>query len=83
MAADKEISKHKKKKPDLQKRPFALVYFIALFVIRIMCKLQFNFSYKGDKVKGPALILSNHTSNEDWKFVGVANPNTRISFFIT
>ena len=79
-----EKSKKAKKKPVLQKRPNALLYFLgARIYAPLMCRRKFNLTTSGERVKGPALIISNHTSNHDYKFIGCAVKPARISFLVT
>lgn len=79
-----EKSKKAKKQPVLQKRPNALLYFLgARIYAPLMCRRKFNLVSSGERVKGPALIISNHTSNHDYKFIGCAVKPARISFLVT
>lgn len=79
-----EKSKKAKKQPVLQKRPNALLYFLgARIYAPLMCRRKFNLTTSGERVKGPALIISNHTSNHDYKFIGCAVKPARISFLVT
>ncbi|MBR1583060.1 MAG: 1-acyl-sn-glycerol-3-phosphate acyltransferase [Spirochaetales bacterium] len=68
----------------MQKRPNALLYFLgARIYAPLMCRRKFNLTTSGERVKGPALIISNHTSNHDYKFIGCAVKPARISFLVT
>ena len=79
-----EKTKKAKKQPVLQKRPNALLYFLgARIYAPLMCRRKFNLTTSGERVKGPALIISNHTSNHDYKFIGCAVKPARISFLVT
>lgn len=79
-----EKSKKAKKQPVLQKRPNALLYFLgARIYAPFICRRKFNLTTSGERVKGPALIISNHTSNHDYKFIGCAVKPARISFLVT
>lgn len=51
------------KEKELQKRPAPLLYWGARLYLGIANKIQYNLHSWGDKVKGPALLISNHTSN--------------------
>lgn len=70
----------KEKQKELQKRPNALIYrIVALYFIphiRRIYKLRTN----GVKPVGPAVLISNHTSNEDYKLVAVAAYPSKITF---
>lgn len=79
-----ENTKPKKKKKPLQKRPFGPLYFMAARVVgRAYIKHKFNMVPSGEKVQAPALIISNHTSNDDYKFIATAVRPARISFLVT
>jgi len=82
---DTEIKKpEEKKRKVLQKRPNAFLYFVAARIYaRLLCRFSFNMTHTGEKVKGPALIISNHTSNHDYKFIAAAVKPARISFLVT
>ena len=68
----------------LQKRPFAPLYYLAKWVYAdLICRHKFNVSVSGEKVEGPALIVSNHASNHDYKFIASAVRPARISFLVT
>ena len=68
----------------LQKRPFAPLYYLAKwFYTGLVCKHKFNVDVSGERIKGPALVLSNHTSNHDYKFVAAAVRPARVSFLVT
>lgn len=74
----------KKKREVLQKKPFAPLYFIARHIYaRLIVRLKYNVHYCGVKIKGPALILSNHSTNHDYKFVAGAVGPARISFLVS
>ena len=75
---------NKKKQPVLQKRPNGFLYYLAARLYApLMCKRKFNLVKSGERVKGPALVISNHTSNHDYKFIAAAVKPARISFLIT
>ena len=79
-----EKAKKAKKPAVLQKRPNAFLYFLGARVYApLMCRRKFNLVSSGERVKGPALIISNHTSNHDYKFIGCAVKPARISFLVT
>ena len=68
----------------LQKRPFAPLYFLAKwFYMGLICRHKFNLVVSGDRVRGPALVLSNHASNHDYKFVAYAVRPALVSFLVT
>ncbi len=72
------------KERTVQRLPFAPLYFVAARIYaNLLCKFKFNMTKSGEKVKGPALILSNHTSNHDYKFIAAAVKPARISFLVT
>ena len=74
----------RKKQPVIQRRPNAILYYPAARIYaRLMCKRKFNLVESGERVKGPALVLSNHTSNHDYKFIAAAVRPARISFLVT
>lgn len=75
--------KKKTKSPVLQRRPAPLLYFGARLYLGIANRLQYNLHASGEKVKGPALLISNHTSNADYKFIASAVKPARISFLGT
>ena len=84
MPNDNSPAKAKKKQPVLQKRPNAFLYFLgARIYASLWVKHKFNLSCSGERVKGPALIISNHTSNHDYKFIGAAIRPARVSFLVT
>ncbi len=77
----KALVKHKKA---LQKRPNPFLYYPAARIYaRLLCKFKFNMVESGERVKGPALLISNHTSNDDYKFIAAAVRPARITFLVT
>ncbi|MCF0238413.1 MAG: 1-acyl-sn-glycerol-3-phosphate acyltransferase, partial [Sphaerochaetaceae bacterium] len=46
-------------------------------------KLKFRAQFSGPKIEGPALVLSNHASNHDWKFILSACIPERVTFMAT
>ena len=71
-------------KKRIQKKPNPLLYIpVARIYARLMCKLKFNLVESGERVKGPALLISNHTSNDDYKFIAAAVRPARINFLVT
>ena len=71
-------------KKRIQKKPNPLLYLpVARIYARLMCKLKFNLVESGERVKGPALLISNHTSNDDYKFIAAAVRPARINFLVT
>lgn len=84
MPSENLPAKAKKKQPVLQRRPNGFLYFLAArLYCPLMCKRKFNLVRSGERVEGPALILSNHTSNHDYKFIAAAVKPARISFLVT
>ena len=73
----------KTKTPVLQKRPDPLLYWGARLYLGITNRIQYNLHSSGEKVKGPALLISNHTSNADYKFIASEVKPARISFLGT
>ena len=78
-----EKTKDKSKDTKLQKKPNAFIYYTIGAAFSLMIKAQFNLHSKGVKPKGPAIILSNHTSNHDYKFIASAMWPRRITFVAT
>ena len=78
---DKDKNNHKNTK--LQKKPNAFVYYTVGIPFSLLMKAQFNLHWKGVKPKGPAIVLSNHTSNHDYKFIASALWPRRITFVAT
>lgn len=70
----------KRKKPVLQRKPEPVLYFIGCLAVKIYCLIHYHLKIKGVRPKGPAIILSNHTSNPDYKFVASATFPSRINF---
>lgn len=64
----------------LQKKPDPVLYFFARLFFQRYCKKHYNLKKTGVVPKGPALILSNHTSNEDYKFIACAAAPHRVTF---
>ena len=78
---EKEVVKQSR---TVQRLPFGPLYFVAARIYaNFIGRFQFNLKKSGCKIKGPALILSNHTSNHDYKFVAAAVKPARISFLVT
>ena len=67
----------------LVKKPNPFLYWFVCFFFELYIKIHFNLHHKGVKPKGPALILSNHTSNHDYKFIAAAHWPRRITFVAT
>ena len=61
--------KHRRHTKNLQRKPNALLYWGAREYINVVNRLKFNLTATGERVHGPALLLSNHTSNEDYKYI--------------
>ncbi len=72
--------KKKKQSKKLVKKPSGFLYWIVIGVYQLYIKIRFNLHHTGVKPKGPALILSNHTSNQDYKFVASSIWPRRITF---
>ncbi len=73
-----------KRRKVLQRRPSAFLYFIATKIFgRIYIKRKFNLVESGERVESPSLIISNHTSNDDYKFIGTTVRPARVSFLVT
>ncbi len=66
-----------------QKRPDFLLYLLGSTFVRIQNIFKHHIKVTGDVPKGPALILSNHTSYEDFKFIVSASKLHRVSFLCT
>ncbi len=80
----KQKDARKKKGKPLQRRPLALLYDpIARVFGRLYIKHRFNMVESGERVYAPALIISNHTSNHDYKFIATTVRPARISFLVT
>ncbi|MBO6001239.1 MAG: hypothetical protein J6P81_05575, partial [Spirochaetales bacterium] len=61
---EKEVVKQSR---TVQRLPFGPLYFVAARIYaNFIGRFQFNLKKSGCKIKGPALILSNHTSNHDY-----------------
>lgn len=71
------------KKEKLVRKPSPFLYWIVCFFFQLYIKIHFNLHHKGDKPQGPALILSNHTSNHDYKFIAASHWPRRITFVST
>ncbi|MGP1507773.1 MAG: lysophospholipid acyltransferase family protein [Sphaerochaeta sp.] len=83
MQSEDKNLKRKRKNTVFQRLPLGILYYPARFIIRLMCKHKFNLVESGERVHGPALILSNHNSNDDYKFVAAAVRPARVSFLAT
>lgn len=75
-----EEKKANSKRKPLHKTPAPLLYDGARVYMGIMCRKKFNLTCEGEKIKGPALLLSNHTSNQDYKFIAAAIKPARVTF---
>ena len=80
---DAELIKVLAKDPDFQKKPALWLYFVAGLYVGIKTRLKFNLKVKRCKIEKPALILSNHSSNHDYKFIETAVWPKRINFLST
>ena len=80
----RDVTTAKEKNRIVQRLPFGPLYFVAARIYgNFVGKFKFNLKKSGCKIKGPALILSNHTSNHDYKFVAASVRPARISFLVT
>lgn len=70
----------KKKKEKLIRKPSGFLYWVVVGIYQLYIKIRFNLHHSGVPVKGPALILSNHTSNQDYKFIAASHWPRRITF---
>lgn len=66
-----------------QRRPNVFLYFLAGIYFSLYCKIFCNLKIKGEKPKGPAVIVSNHASNADYKIIAVSAYPRRINFLGT
>ncbi|MCR5761713.1 MAG: 1-acyl-sn-glycerol-3-phosphate acyltransferase [Sphaerochaetaceae bacterium] len=66
-----------------QRRPNGFLYFLAGIYFFVYCKIKCHLKVRGVKPKGPAVIISNHASNEDYKVVAVSAYPRRINFLGT
>jgi len=69
--------------PDYERKPLGCLYFFAGLYQMILTKIKFNTKIKRCRVKKPAIILSNHSSNHDYKFIEAAVWPKRINFLST
>ncbi len=74
------MEEKKKKQQKLVRKPSPFLYWVVIGIYQIYLKIRYNIHHKGVKPKGPALILSNHTSNQDYKFVASSHWPRRITF---
>ncbi len=72
--------KKKNQQKKLVRKPSPFLYWVVIGIYQIYLKIRYNIHHKGVKPKGPALILSNHTSNQDYKFVASSHWPRRITF---
>ena len=66
-----------------QRKPSLLLYFFAGLYFKLAYGRQFNLKVSGPSIKGPAVILSNHTSNHDYKFIALSAYPRRVTFLST
>ena len=82
-----EVEKKKavaERKKAIQKKPNPFLYLpVARIGARLLCKFKFNLKESGERVRGPALLISNHTSNDDYKFIAAAVRPARVTFLVT
>lgn len=72
------------RRPDAHKKPPMWLYFLAGLVIRQMCRSKYGMHVvKKCRIKGPALILTNHTSNFDYLYIASTCWPMRINFLAT
>lgn len=72
------------RQPDEHKRPPAWLYFPLALGIKALCRFHFGMRIaRKIRIKGPALILTNHVSNYDFLFVVSACFPARINFLAT
>lgn len=69
-----------KKEKKLIRKPSGFLYWVVVGIYQIYIKIRFNLHHKGVRPFGPALILSNHTSNQDYKFIASSHWPRRITF---
>lgn len=67
----------------VQKKPNPVLFAIGSTFVQIRNHFVHRLKVSGDKVHGPALILANHTSNEDYMFVSATCWPRGISFLVT
>ena len=72
-----------KKTETKQNRPDPFLYFIARLFFMFTNITRFNLHVRGVTPKGPAIVLSNHTSNQDFKYIVSACSPNRVSFLCT
>ena len=70
----------KKKDEKLVRKPSAFLYWFVIGFYRLYILLRYNVHCHGGRAEGPALVLSNHTSNHDYKFIASAHWPRRITF---
>ncbi len=70
----------KKKQKKLVRKPSGFLYWVVVGIYRIIIKFKFNLHHHGVSPHGPALILSNHTSNQDYKLLAASLWPKRITF---
>ena len=73
----------KKEKQKKQKRPNPILYFIFSSIIRIYNHIKVKLELRGERPKGPCLILANHNSSFDWQFIISACGFRRVTFMIS
>lgn len=75
-----EIRKIDTQKKRAYKRPNPVLYFIFSSLIRLYNRLKTKMEIRGVKPEGPALLLANHNSPDDWRFMGSVCGMRRITF---
>ncbi len=72
--------KKKRKEKKLVRKPSGFLYWVVIGIYQLIVKLQYNLHHRGVKPEGGALILSNHTSNQDYKLLASSLWPKRITF---
>ena len=67
----------------IQKKPNLFVYFFAGGLLLLLSKIIWRLKFRGTKPKGPAIVISNHTSNIDWIVEGCMTWPKRMTFLVT
>lgn len=70
-------------KREIQKKPNLFVYDIIGGLVVLIGRLKWHFKFEGVKPKGPALVISNHTSNIDWIVEGGVSWPRPMTFMVT
>lgn len=70
-------------KREIQKKPNLFVYDIIGGLVVLIGRLKWHFKFEGVKPKGPAIVISNHTSNIDWIVEGGVSWPRPMTFMVT